>query len=93
MEEGADAFNPRSEQLILEIRHRELPRIGVAASSVPSELKALCHRKFVLNCLAQPRCLFNDKCENGNAFHWNRDGSQPRSTASRKLQAGVVSVR
>jgi hypothetical protein len=75
------------------VPQRELPGIGVLTISLPSASEALRHRKIALNRLAQTGRLFSGKRENGNTPHWKRDGSQPRSTASRKLHAGVVSVR
>ena len=69
MEEASDAFDPRGEQLILEMLHRELPNSAVLTISFHSGLEALHHRKIVLNRLAEPHFLFAGVRENGSISH------------------------
>jgi len=69
MEEATDAFDPRSEQLILEMLHRELPNSGVLTISFHSGLESLHNRKIVLNRLTEDRRLFNGRRENGAGNH------------------------
>jgi putative ATP-binding cassette transporter len=59
MEEATDAFDPRSEQRILEMLHRELPDSGMLTISFHPGLEGLHHRKIVLNRLGETRWLFD----------------------------------
>jgi putative ATP-binding cassette transporter len=49
MEEATDAFDPKSERLILEMLHRELPDAAVLTISFHAGLEPLHGRKVVLN--------------------------------------------
>jgi putative ATP-binding cassette transporter len=48
MEEATDAFDPKGEQLILEMLHRELPGAAILTISFHSGLERLHQRKIVL---------------------------------------------
>ena len=69
MEEATDAFDPRSEQLILEMLHRELPNSGVMTISFHAGLDALHHRKIVLNHLPGEKFLFERRGRPRTAAH------------------------
>jgi putative ATP-binding cassette transporter len=59
MEEATDAFDPRGEQLILEMLHHELPNSAVLTISFHPGLEPLHQRKIVLNRLREEKWLFN----------------------------------
>ena len=69
MEEATDAFDPRSEQLILEMLHRELPNSGMLTISFHAGLDALHHRKIVLNRLPEEKFLFERRGRPRPGFH------------------------
>ena len=48
MEEATDAFDPRGEQRILEMLHRQLPDTGIVTISFHPGLEPLHTRKLVL---------------------------------------------
>lgn len=54
MEEATDAFDPRGEQRILEMLHRELPDTAILTISFHPGLEPLHTRKLVLNRAEQP---------------------------------------
>ena len=69
MEEATDAFDPRSEHLILEMLHRELPNSGMLTISFHAGLDALHHRKIVLNRLPGEKFLFERRGRPRTAAH------------------------
>jgi vitamin B12/bleomycin/antimicrobial peptide transport system ATP-binding/permease protein len=93
MEEATDAFDPKGEQLILEMLHRQLPNATLLNISLHPGFRQLYHRTLVLSREHEAKVLLNRRRENGHAAHLKRGGSQPLSTHSRKHHSGVVSVR
>lgn len=78
MDQASDAGDARRERLVFDMLRHELPDTTIVTIGFHPELGALHDRTLRLRRVAsQP----------------NADGSQPRATASRKHQAGVVSVR
>ena len=69
MEEATDAFDPKSERLILEMLHRELPDTAVLTISFHAGLESLHHRKIVLNRVRETRYLVEERRETGAAAH------------------------
>ncbi|QOJ32697.1 MAG: ABC transporter ATP-binding protein/permease [Gammaproteobacteria bacterium] len=59
MEEATDAFDPKGEQLMLEMLRREVPGAGMLTISVHPGLEHLHDRKIVLNRLVPVRHLFH----------------------------------
>jgi len=57
MEEATDAFDPKSEKLILEMMHRELPNSGIVTISFHPGLDDLYGRKITLSRLPEARRL------------------------------------
>ena len=69
MEEATDAFDPRSEQLILEMLHRELPDTGMLTISFHTGLEPLHDRKLVLNRLPEEKYLSDRRSHTHDAAH------------------------
>jgi putative ATP-binding cassette transporter len=69
MEEATDAFDPKSERLILEMLHRELPDTALLSISFHSGLEKLHQRKIVLTRVREKRYLFEEPRETGAATH------------------------
>ncbi len=69
MEEATDAFDPKSERLILEMLHRELPDTALLTISFHPGLERLHQRKIVLTRAREKKSLFEGRPEGGATPH------------------------
>jgi putative ATP-binding cassette transporter len=69
MEEATDSFDPKSERLILEMLHRELPNTALLTISFHPGLESLHHRKIVLTRVREKKYLFEERREDGPTPH------------------------
>jgi len=69
MEEATDAFDPKGEQLILEMLLRELPNATILNISFHPGLGHLHHRTVVLNRVREAKVLLDGRCGNGDGAH------------------------
>ena len=69
MEEATDAFDPKSERLMLEMLQRELPDTALLTISFHPGLEKLHHRKIVLTRVREKKHLFEGPSENHAALH------------------------
>jgi putative ATP-binding cassette transporter len=65
MEEATNAFDPRGEQLILEMLHRELPNATLFNISFHPSLKRLHHRTLVLSRVRETKTLSDTRHDPG----------------------------